>query len=151
MEQDPKVQIAHDDRLGAIWASCVKAKGPCPEVVTRASGNLEEAGYRGVEISIKTDQEESIMALKRAIAARRQTQTSMMESKVRVPKSNAQVWASSPKVARTVSQDQASPGGTSRPGNPTRPSHGAMDGRLVGGHSTQVPHPEHRSNRIMRR
>ena len=48
----------------------VKAKGPSPEVVTWIVGKLDEAGYRGVEITLKTDQEESIMALKKAVAAR---------------------------------------------------------------------------------
>jgi hypothetical protein len=103
VEQDPKVLILHDDRLGAIWALCVKAKGPSPEVVTWVMNKLEEAGYRGVELSLKTDQEESIMALKRAIAARRHTRTSMIESKVRVPKSNPIGGQGCPKVERTDS------------------------------------------------
>ena len=45
---------------------------------------LEEAGYKGTEITMKTDQEESIMALKRAVAARREAIASLIESKVRV-------------------------------------------------------------------
>ena len=52
---------------------------------------IEEAGYRGMPISIKTDQEESIMALKRSIAVRRESRTAMIESKVRVSKSNPDV------------------------------------------------------------
>ena len=52
---------------------------------------FEEAGYRGVELSLMTDQEESMMVLKRSIAARRHTRTSMIESKVRVSESNPSV------------------------------------------------------------
>ena len=59
--------------LGAIWALSVKARGTSPEVVTWVISKVEEAGYRGVEISFKTDKEESTMALKRAVAARKQT------------------------------------------------------------------------------
>ena len=48
VEHDPKVLIVHDDRLGAIWAFCVKAKGPSPEVVTWVTNKLEEAGSRRI-------------------------------------------------------------------------------------------------------
>ena len=33
-ETDPKVLVMHDDRLDAVWALSVKAKGPSPEIVT---------------------------------------------------------------------------------------------------------------------
>ena len=54
-------------------------------------GKLEEAGYRGVELALKTDQGKSIMALIRTAATRREARTSLIESKVRVPRSNPQV------------------------------------------------------------
>ena len=90
-ETDPKVVVMHDDRLDAIWALEVKAKGPSAEVVTWIVGKLEESGYRGTAIALKTDQEESIMALKRAVMARREARTTPIESKVRVSVSNAHV------------------------------------------------------------
>ena len=51
----------------------------------------DEAGYRGKDITINTDQEESVMALKRAIAARREGVTTPIESKVRVSKTHGRV------------------------------------------------------------
>ena len=42
-------------------------------------------------ISLKTDQGESIMSLERSIAVRRESRTAMIESKVRVSKSNPDV------------------------------------------------------------
>ena len=90
-ETDPKVLILHDDRLETLWALGVKTKGVTPEVVTWIMNKLEEAGYKGTEITMNTDQEESIMALKRAVAARRETRTSLIESKVRVSVSNSRV------------------------------------------------------------
>ena len=72
------VLILPDDRLEALWALGVKDKGVTPEVVSWIMSKLEEAGYKGTEITLKTDQEESIMALKRAVAARRETRASMI-------------------------------------------------------------------------
>ena len=91
-EGDPKVLVVHDDKSEALWALAVKAKGiGAPEVSAWVAQKLEEAGYRGMPVTIKTDQEESIMALKRAVAGRRNSQTAMIESKVRVSKSNSDV------------------------------------------------------------
>ncbi len=42
-EPGPKVLVIHDDRLDAIWALEVKAKGPSAEVVTWIVGELEES------------------------------------------------------------------------------------------------------------
>ena len=58
---------------------------------------LDEAGYRGKDITINTDQEESVMALKRAIAARREGVTTPIESKVRVSETNGRVERAIPK------------------------------------------------------
>ena len=90
-DEDPKILILHDDRLETLWALGVKSKAVTPEVVTWIMSKLEEAGYKGTEITLKSDQEESIMALKRAVAAIRETRTSLIESKVRVSVSNARV------------------------------------------------------------
>ena len=90
-DEDPKILILHDDRLETLWALGVKAKGVTPEVVTWIMSKLEEAGYKGTEITLKTDQEEANMALKRAVAARRETRTSLIESDVRVSVANGRV------------------------------------------------------------
>ena len=90
-DEDPKILIMHDDKLETLWALGVQQKGVTIEVVTWIMQKLEEAGYKGVDLTLKTDQEESIMALKRAVAARREARTSMIESKVRVSASNPRV------------------------------------------------------------
>ena len=90
-EEDPKVVIMHDDRLETFWALGVQRKGVTSETVTWITQKLEEAGYKGVDLTLKTDQEEAIMALKRAVAARREAVTAMVESKVRVSVSNPRV------------------------------------------------------------
>ena len=61
--------IMHDDRLVILWVLGVQHKGVTPETVTWITQKLEEAGYRGVDLTLKTDQEEAIMALKRAVTA----------------------------------------------------------------------------------
>ena len=62
-EEDPKVLVMHDDQLETLWALGVKQKGVTPDVVSWIVQKLDEAGYRGMAITIKTDQEEAIMAL----------------------------------------------------------------------------------------
>ena len=52
---------------------------------------LEEAGYKVVDLTLKTDQEESIMASRRSVAVRREARAAMVESKVRVSKGNPDV------------------------------------------------------------
>lgn len=85
------VLIMHDDSIDGIWALQVEAKGVRPEVIDWVMQRLEEAGHAGTEITLKTDQEESIVALKRAIASRRNARTTLIESQVRVSKTNAKV------------------------------------------------------------
>ena len=81
----------HDDKLETLWALCVQAKGEHAEVVTWVVQKLDEAGYRGKDITINTIQETSVMAFKRAIAARREGVTTPIESKVRVSE-NMDAW-----------------------------------------------------------
>ena len=71
-----------------MWALSVKAKGVSSEVISWIVGKLEEAGYRGVELALKRAQKEFKMVLKRAVAARREARTSLIESTVRVSRSN---------------------------------------------------------------
>ena len=87
----PKVLVVYDSELDGMWALLVRRKGPSPEVVSWILQKLEEAGRSGQEIALKIDQEESIMALKRSVAVRREAKTVPNESKVRVSKSNPHV------------------------------------------------------------
>ena len=47
-----------------------RSKGAAVEVVTWVLQKIEEAGHGGEHIALKTDQEEAIMALKRAVIHR---------------------------------------------------------------------------------
>lgn len=58
------------------------------EVVKWMLQKLEEVGHGGQKITLKTNQEESIMALKRFVITRRAVATMSLDSKVRVSKSN---------------------------------------------------------------
>ena len=87
----PPILIAWDGGHRALWALPVDHKGADDYVVNWLVKKIEEAGYGGVPITIKTDQEPAIMALKRAVAIRRQAVTTPIESPVRESKSNGAV------------------------------------------------------------
>ena len=52
---------------------------------------LQVAGYGGTKITIRSDQEVSIKALKMTIATMREAETALIESPVRESKSNGNV------------------------------------------------------------
>ena len=70
-DEDPKLRILHDDRIETLWALGERSKGVSPEVITWVMNKLDEAGYRRTAITPTSDQEESSMAPKQAISARR--------------------------------------------------------------------------------
>ena len=80
--------VMYDDDKGAFWAMGVESKGPIEPVVKYVKGVLDQSGYEGQKITFKTDQEVSIVALKKAIAAARNGETVPIESPVRASKSN---------------------------------------------------------------
>ena len=61
----------------------MESKGPTDQAVTWIDKKLEEAGYSGVGLTFKSDQDPAILALKKAVAFRRQAVTTPMESPVR--------------------------------------------------------------------
>ena len=65
------ILVAYDDVKGAFWTLKVPAKGPTESVVKWCCSKLEDSGYAGSEVTVKTDQEEFIIALRTAIAAAR--------------------------------------------------------------------------------
>ena len=69
----------------------VSNKGPVDYVVIWLLKKLEDAGYSGVNITIKSDQEPAIVALKRAVALRRHAATCLIESPVRESQSNGTI------------------------------------------------------------
>ena len=86
-----KILIMHDDSTDVKWVTEMKHKGANEDVVSWVAQKLEAAGHSGTQITLKTDQEEAIVALKKAVATRRAAKTSMVESQVRVSKTNAKV------------------------------------------------------------
>ena len=66
-------------------------KGLTPAVAKLITDILEEIGYSGVDITLKTDQETSIIDLKREVGIKRQARTTMVESPVRESKCNGAV------------------------------------------------------------
>ena len=59
-----------DDNHECLWAKMVDRTGPVDWVVKYIVDTLDSVGYKGVPITLKTDQEASITALKNAIDAK---------------------------------------------------------------------------------
>ena len=85
------VLIAYDDSKKCMWALAVDSKGANEIAVKWMCDKLDSTGYRGVKITVKSYQEPSILAFKRAVAARRVAETALIESPIRESKSNGQV------------------------------------------------------------
>ena len=85
------VLVGHDRTSEALWAMVAEAKGVTESSLKWAKERIDESGYLGTRVVLKSDQEESIKALKRAIAVKRQADTVMIESPVRDSKSNGSV------------------------------------------------------------
>ena len=66
------ILIGYDHARLGFWALAVEQKGPQDQVVKWIVDKLDEAGYAAVPMTIKSDQEPSIVALKLAVAVRRQ-------------------------------------------------------------------------------
>lgn len=78
----------------------MQGKGVRPEVVDWILQKAEFAGNAGVELTLKSDQEEPTVALKKAVATRRTARTVLVESHMRVSRTN-------PKVERAVGRWRA--------------------------------------------
>ena len=76
----------HDSASSAIYAFAVSRKGVCADAVTKVTDILEYLGYN--RITLKSDQEPSMMALTRAVAARRSGECVPEESLAYTPQAN---------------------------------------------------------------
>ena len=90
-EELAPILLGYDDSTKSTWTMRVDHKGPTEGSVKWMTGKIEAAGHAGQKITMKSDQEDAIMALKKAIAVRRQANTAMIESPVRESKSNGRV------------------------------------------------------------
>ena len=94
------VLILYDFNRKGIWTMSVDEKGEAPSSVKWVTDRLEEIGYSGSEVTLKSDQEPDILDLKREVGIKRQRETVMVKSLVRESKSNGAVeravktWAS---------------------------------------------------------
>ena len=84
-------RIRYDSEKKAFYALGVEQKGVTQSIVKWCVDKMDECGYLGEKITVKSYQEESIMALKKAISAARIGETVPIESPVRASKSNGQI------------------------------------------------------------
>ena len=82
------ILVGRDHRSKAVWAMATNMKGPTDAAVKWLTGKIDQAGCRGVKVVLKSDQEESIIALKKAVAIIRQAPTVNIESPVRDSQAN---------------------------------------------------------------
>ena len=91
-EEDMRaIIVLYDHSKKGLWALPVEAKGPQEDVVKWITDKMEESGYAGVPVTLKSDQEPAMVSLKRAIAVRRKAETPMIESPIRESKSNGRI------------------------------------------------------------
>ena len=104
--------VGYDDKKKGLWAMSVEAKGPTESSVDWLSRKIEDSGYNGVQITLKSDQGADIMQLKKAVSVKRQAETALVESPVRVSKANGQIeraiktWQSQFRTLRLQLEDR---------------------------------------------
>lgn len=70
-ENTAPVLVAYDDHLGTIWALGVATKEISKTIIDHVVRKLDVSGYRGAQVSLNSDEEPAIVAIKKAIAAAR--------------------------------------------------------------------------------
>ena len=65
-----------------------EAKGVNESSIKWGKERIDESGHIGTKVVLRSDQEDSIVALKRAIAVKRQAETVFLESPVRDSRAN---------------------------------------------------------------
>ena len=83
--------ICYDQAKDTFWAIGVDAKGATVTTVKWMGEKLDDSGYRGEHVTMKSDNEEAIIALQKATAAMRSGQTVLIHSPVRSSKSNGRM------------------------------------------------------------
>ena len=77
------ILFIHDDSIDTVWAMQVSRKGVYEEAVKWALQKLAEVGHNG-GLTIKSYQEESIMAFKTAVALGRSSRTALVLSLIHI-------------------------------------------------------------------
>ena len=83
--------VFYDDDNHAFWAIGITSKAVTQSIVKCYNDLLDQSGYEGEKITMKSDQKPSILAPKRAVAAVRSGETVPIESPVRSSKSNGKM------------------------------------------------------------
>ena len=83
--------VMHDNGTNALWCMKVDSKEAKPEIVSWMNQNLLNAGYAGVRLTLKSDGEPAMQALKRALAVKRECETAIVHTPARESKSNCAV------------------------------------------------------------
>ena len=85
------ILVTHYGHKKAFSAPHADKKGPTDGVVKWRTDRFEDSGYVGSPVIVKSDQEESIVALRRAIAVARHGDTIPINSPVRCSKANGRM------------------------------------------------------------
>ena len=80
--------VIYDNDTKAMWALAVEQKCVTEGIVKYIVRVLDQSGNQGQKLTLKSDQEPSILALKKAVAAKRIGETVPFESPARASKSN---------------------------------------------------------------
>ena len=92
IEQDMRaILVMYDHSKHGLWALPVSRNGAQEEVVNWIAAKLEESGYGGVQVTLKSDQEPAMISLKQAVAVKRKAETPLIEFSVRESKSNGRI------------------------------------------------------------
>ena len=89
-DMQPSLVIFDDDKE-AFWAIGVRNKTVTEPLVEYFKSILDQSGYEGEKISMTSDQEPAMLAMKRAVVAARTGETIPIESPVRASQSNGEM------------------------------------------------------------
>ena len=89
-DMQPCLNIYDEDK-NAFWAIAVKSKAVTQPLVRYYKEVLDQSGYEGERVTLKSDQEVKIVAVKRAVAVARSGKTVPIETPVRSSKSNGRM------------------------------------------------------------
>ena len=83
--------LMHDNATSALCCMQVDCKEAKPDIVAWMNQNLVDAGYAGMRLTLKSNGEPAMNALKEALALKRGCDTSIRHSPARESKSNGAV------------------------------------------------------------
>ena len=87
----PPTLIVCDDDKQAVWAYSCPNKTVSDGLMAWLMQNISDAGYAGIAVTLKSDGDEGMVAIKKACAIRRKVETPIIDSPVRESKSNGAV------------------------------------------------------------